>query len=525
MSTAARRRLIYNYDAWGAFIRVHRPEEVQANVELFAGSQVTTVMLSPSMGQSMVYPSQVSELCHWREQSAAERAKFHHELGTMFASASERVAALWRRDGVDAFGLLVQSVVTSGREAIVSMRMNDVHCLTAEERRGPYTDKFYREHPECRLQQSGGLNYAKPEVRAHRLACFEELLRRYPFAGLDLDFARGAPYFPPELPVENPPEGGHPHTFPRDYAEAFCPVMTEFVGDVRNMVDRVSRELGRKLTLSVRVTSSLSGCRRVGLDPVEWHRRGYLDFLTVGRFLQMHFSLPIAEYKRALPGLTVYSTLEYIINGGGAHGVYIYPRDGTAEAYRGAAAAHYAQGSDGIYLFNMYVTRGNGVDPKGRDWCHTEPVEVLKEVGDPATLEGTNKLYLVDATFDLFDLRFVDPKAALPAAATSTAPLAVTMIVAEKNPAARRCTLRVVTDKPEREAVIRVQVNGRGQGAARLAERPRLFDEPYDQWAPAAGRSWDFTVDGSALVYGANEIAVMSSVPITVTSVELAVVG
>lgn len=519
------RRLIYNYDAWGAFIRVHRPEDVQANVDLLAGSQVTTVMLSPSMGQSMIYPSQVSELCHWREQDAAERAKFHHELGTMFASASERIAALWRRDGVDAFGLLVRSVVASGREAFVSMRMNDVHCLTAEERRGPYTDKIYREHPECRLQQSGGLNYARAEVRAHRLACFEELLRNYPFAGLDLDFARGAPYFPPELPVEQPAEGAHPHVFPRDYAEAFCPVMTEFVGEVKRLVDRVGREQGRKIALSVRVTSSLSGCRRVGLDPVEWHRRGYLDFLTVGRFLQMHFALPVAEYKRAMPGLTVCTTLDYIINGGGAHGVYIYPRDGTAEAYRGAAAAHYAQGSDGIYLFNMYVCRGNGVDPTGHDWCHTEPVEVLKEIGDPATLEGTVKLYLVDATFGLFDLRFVDPKAALPAAATPTAPLAVTMIVAEKNAAARKCTLRVVTEKPAPDAVIRVQINGRGQGAPALAERTRLFDEPYDQWPPAAGCSWDFEVDGAALVFGANEIAVLVSVPLTVTSVELAVTG
>jgi hypothetical protein len=517
------RRLIYNYDAWGVFLWVREVADIQKNVDLFAGSQVTTIMLCPNMGQSTVYPSKVSELCHWRAQAPAERAKFHHELGTLFAQASERIAGLWREQGIDAFGLLVRAVVASGREAFATIRMNDVHCLTAEDRRGPYTDAFYRDHPEYRLQSNGGLNYAVPEVRAHRLACFEELLRNYPFTGLELDFCRGAQFFPPDLPPDHPREGQHPLIFPRDFAEGSAPIMTEFVGEVRRMVDRVSRELGRKIELCVRVTSSLSGCRRVGLDPEEWHRRGYLDFLTVGRFLKLHYALPIVEYKQALPGLPVCSTLEYILGGSGAHGVYIYPRDGTAEAYRGAAAAHYAQGSDGIYLFNLYVTRGNGLDPSGKDWSHTEPVEVLREIGDPAKLEGTDKLYLVDTVYDLFDFRFVDAKEPLPAAVTPDAPLLAPMIVAERNAATRTCTLRVVTAKPEPGALIMVQVNGRLQGQARMATTPRLFSEPYDQDPPELGRCRDFTVRGADLRFGANEIAVLSSVPLTVTSIELAV--
>jgi len=241
--------------------------------------------------------------------------------------------------------------------------------------------------------------------------------------------------------------------------------------------------------------------------------------------LKLHYALPIAEYKQALPGLPVCSTIEYILGGSGAHGVYIYPRDGTAEAYRGAAAAHYAQGSDGIYLFNFYVTRGNGLDPTGRDWSHTEPVEVLKQVGDPATLDGTDKLYLVDTVSPLFDFRFVDARELLPAALTPDAPLLATMIVAEKNAAARTCTLRVVTAKPEPAALIMVQVNGRLQGPAQMATTPRLFEEPYDQDAPEVVRCRDFPVRGADLQFGANEIAVLSSVPVTITAIELAVTG
>ena len=72
---------------------------------------------------------------------------------------------------------------------------------------------------------------------------------------------------------------------------------------------------------------------------------------------------------------------------------------------------------------------------------------------------------------------------------------------------------------------MRVQVNGRLQGPARAAARPRLFDEPYDQDPPEPARSRDFTVRGADLKFGANEIAVLSSVPLTVTNIELAVTG
>ena len=518
------RRLIYNYDAWGPFLWAKETADIGKNVEMFAGSQVTTVMICPNMGQSTVYPSQVSELCHWREQTAEEQARFHHEMGSRFAEASERVAAWWRQQGVDAFGLLVQSVVDRGLEAFATIRMNDIHCLRLENRRGPYTDAFYRDHPEHRLL-SGGLNYAVPQVRAHRLAGFEELLRNYPFTGLELDFVRGAPFFPPDIPPDEPSDGRHPLFFPRDCAEGSCSIMTEFVGEVRQLVERVGRETGRKIELGVRVNSDLSLCRLAGLDPEEWHRRGYIDFLTISRFLQMYYALPIAAFKQALPGLLVYSTIDYVPNGAGAHGVYIYPRDGTAEAYRGAAAAHHAQGADGIYLFNMYVCRGNRPDSSGRDWSHTEPVEVLRELGDPATLEGTDKLYMVDAVHPLFDFRLIDPRAPLPADLAPDAPLHVTMIVAEPKAETRHCTLRVVTAQPEPGVLIMVQLNGRMQARGCVADRPRLFDEPNDQCPPEPGRSIDFIVRGADLRFGSNAITVLASRPLTVTNIELAVTG
>ena len=68
-----------------------------------------------------------------------------------------------------------------------------------------------------------------------------------------------------------------------------------------------------------------------------------------------------------------------------------------------------------------------------------------------------------------------------------------------------------------------VQINGHRQGTAQLAGRSRLFEEPYDQFAPEPGRSGDFDVRGEALRFATNEIAVLSAAPITVTNIEFAV--
>ncbi len=530
------RRLCFNYDGWSPFYNGSAPADIRRAIDRLAGTQVTTVMLSPSLGQSVNYPSQVSELCHWRALAPGVREELYHVMGETAAGGVEQVAALYRREGFDGFGVLVDAVRQSGREAFVTLRMNDVHMVTLENGDGPYTDAFYRRHPDWRLPE-GGLNYGIPEVRAHRLAIMEELLRRYPFTGLELDFLRSPPYFPPNSPAPARPgrdeKSGkeaarwtepdpNATDFSCDNAEAQVPVMTEFVGAVRRMVERVRRETGRPIALCARVPSSLAGCRRIGLDPVAWHQHGWLDFLTVGKFLQLVQALPIADYQRAMPGLPLYASIDYVVGGPLLDG-YFHPRDGTAEIYRGAAAALYAQGADGLTLFNMFAAQANGSDPQGRNWNHGEPLEVLREIGDPATLEGRDKLYLVDGTFTLFARPLFDARAQLPAAVTATAPLRVTLAVGEREPARKSCTLRVVTAQAASGLNLSVSVNGRDAGPARPAQAVHLFPEPYDQKPPALGQCHDFAVDGTGLNYGRNEISVRSAEPVTVTSIELAV--
>jgi len=232
LPASSRRRLIYNYDAWSPFYQGHAEKAIGGAIAPLLRTQVTTLALSPNVGQSLSYPSRVGEMCHTHRTSAQAEAEIYKGMGDVVARAAYGVAEVWRTQKTDAFGLLVKKAVDAGLEVFASFRMNDMHMVLNEGGQGAYTDAFYRDHPEWRLPRRG-LNYAIPEVRRYRLAVFEELLTRYPFQGLDLDFLRGVPFFP------------------KGTGEQHCAVMTAFLGEVRAMM----RRLNRKLVLTARVPS------------------------------------------------------------------------------------------------------------------------------------------------------------------------------------------------------------------------------------------------------------------------------
>ena len=493
------RRLCYNYDAWSPFYEGLSAPAIHANVDMFAGTQVTTLMLSPNIGQALSYPSQVGEMCHSRESAAPVLEQVRSGMGEMVAQAGMGLARAWREKRVDGFGLLVEHCLARGLETFASFRMNDLHMVTLDGGRGPYTDEFYRRHPEWRVTARRGLNYAIPEVRRYRLAVLEELLRRYPLAGLDLDFHRTAPFFPAGT------------------AEASAPLMTEFIVQVREMTRRVAKETNRRILLSARVPSSLVGCRRAGLDPIAWHRQGCLDFLSVAHFLHLFFDLPIEQFQRELPGLPIFASLDFIVGGSMDRGVF-YAREANAEMYRGAAAAAYAKGAHSIYLFNMFAARANGPDPSGKDWSHREPVEVLKELGDPRTLRKRSKLYLVDTRIETFDQPALDTPAQLP----RQTPFSATLISGEDHGARGNFKLRIEAVKLPSEAKLHVEWNGRDIGTGVLAREVYLFPEPYTQTARDPRNCLDFAVPAAAVTRGVNRLSLAGTAGVVIKNIELA---
>lgn len=189
--------------------------------------------------------------------------------------------------------------------------------------------------------------------------------------------------------------------------------MTAFVREARAIARREGERRGRPLLLTARVPSRLAHCRWMGLDPVAWAREGLLDFLTASCVFH-DFPLPLADFRAALGGtfrLPLYAAIENGI--GRASG-----REFRSHAMYRAAAAHlHAEGADGIYLFNFFLTHRapdvlRGDEPAssirfGDDFrAVIEQTKIgpdrslLDEMGTPQTLAGRSKHYALPVTHD-----------------------------------------------------------------------------------------------------------------------------
>ena len=94
-------------------------------------------------------------------------------------------------------------------------------------------------------------NYALPEVRAYRLALAEEAIANYDLDGLDWDFCRIKTLFA---------------TKPGPETEQYAPLLTELMRKLRAAVERKSGQVGRKISLSVRVPVSFQFALSYGID-------------------------------------------------------------------------------------------------------------------------------------------------------------------------------------------------------------------------------------------------------------------
>ena len=248
-----------------------------------------------------------------------------------------------------------------------SVRMNE-HYDMAEE---AYTySRLRRRHPEYLIghpreallpgtQQWGistGLNYARPEVRAHMLAIIGELIDRFEIDGIELDFMR------------------HPAFFRIEEAYANRYLATDLVRQVRGRLDARGQAEGRKLNLAIRVPPTLDDAARIGLDAAAWIEEGLPDLLIAGGGFRP-FEMPISRFVEAAAGTgcRIYGCLEALA------GCL------DEEKLRGICSRYWDAGVDGLYLFNYYSLAAA--------WKR----EVLGRLADPAALARADKRYEADS--------------------------------------------------------------------------------------------------------------------------------
>ncbi len=226
---APAKRLLLDHDGHSTFSTLS-PDFRRDIDEVVAACppNVTTYLLCPGAGR-YYYPTKVGETDPRCTQLASEQAA-----------------------GRDPFGYFLGRLKAAGKETFVTVRMNDVHEPTAADEWN--LPRVRRAHPDAIVDAAAvargdtdwrnwALDYSRPEVRAFMLAIIGELLERYEFDGVQLDWMR----FPRHL-------SGN-----REEVWAKRLLITDFVAEVR----KLCRAKGRQLI--VRVPTSVAGCGILGL--------------------------------------------------------------------------------------------------------------------------------------------------------------------------------------------------------------------------------------------------------------------
>ncbi len=353
-------------------------ETVASWVDQYAGTQVRELMLCPNCMRTS-YDSKVWDPI-WRGYDPA--GPDDQPLLASTPADGRKGARDWihtalqlHQAGIDPYALWIARARKRGMAPWITMRMNDVHCVDDE--RSYIHSEFWRSRPELRRTPyrfaewvDRAFDHGHKEVRDYHLALVRELIYRYDFDGLELDWMRFGFHLRPGRELED------------------APLLTEFTATVRKWLDAKGRRTGRRIRLGARVPSRPETARNLGLDAAEWARRGLVDMLVITPFwASCETDMPVETWRTLLRGtrVTLAAGLEILLRPYPGYGVN---QTNSLETVRGAAASLLDRGADRIYLFN-YMDSQTAMD----DLANYPAL--LRECGDLATLAGKPRRHVV----------------------------------------------------------------------------------------------------------------------------------
>jgi hypothetical protein len=368
-----KRRIIINNDFYNIF-QVEPPvseQDVLDAVDKVAGSQVDAVFLmvpatigpdsGPCVGPDIV------------------RLYEHPETDPCIRNIEEFQAA-----GKNPFQMVLERAREKGIELFASFRMNDTHYL--DHIFHVWVPQFYYDHLEDRVGEGGSrggaeFDYRRSAIREHMLGIIREAVERYDVDGIEMDMTRNCMFFPRGTTLSG--SGGE-----------CAPVMTEFVRQVREMLDKAGKKRGRRLEICVTIPCSLYKARAEGLDVPTWARLGLIDMVALSSPFIAEFEQDVRDAKLKLPGVQVYAGCDRNL---GWPGRRVVPM----QTYRAMAMNYLRQGADGTYLYNVMDWTMNMSRPPAMLLRHggqapaCTDLNLIHEVGDVGALEHLDKLYIL----------------------------------------------------------------------------------------------------------------------------------
>ena len=353
-------------------------ETVASWVDQYAGTQVRELIVNVNCMRTS-YASEVWDPI-WRGYDPAAGDDQPLLASTPVESrkgARDWIHTAWQlhKDGIDVYDVWIRRARQHGLSPWISMRMNDVHNVDDE--RSFIHSEFWRENPQLRRVPyrfsewtDRAFDYGQKEVRDHHMKLVRELVERYDFDGLELDWMRFGFHFRPGQE--------------RRGAE----LLTEFTAEVRRLLDSSGRKRGHPIKLGARVPSRPHTALGLGYDAVGWSRRGLIDLLVVTPFwATAETDMPIELWKELLRGTPVLlgAGLEVLLR---THPESKLHQTNTLETARGAAASLLDRGADRIYLFN-YMDSQTAMDD-----LSNYPT-LLREAGRAETLAGKPRRHVL----------------------------------------------------------------------------------------------------------------------------------
>lgn len=405
---------------------------------------------------------------------------------------------------------IIQEQIDSCRKygvaAILSYRMNDSHYSNLENStftpKIGYTSQVQIEHPEWKQTEGSAFeqtlfDYRHSEYRQYRLAMIKELIANYDIDGFEMDFMRWHDIF----------------TTSKTTKDGRISVMVEFVKEIRKALDEAASKDGKYRYLIAKIPAWTDAYDNMGIDINEWAKAG-VDVFNLSSSTVTAQDSEIATIKKQVPsGKKVFFEMtcaaNYISDNASANYINMgssIVRRATVEQLYTTAYLAYAQGADGISLFNFMYYRGIPESPNddrdNKNYVNEPPFYAIKNLGNKTFLAKQAQHYFIGRE----DQRNYRSHWQVPASLGKG--VSATFKLPMEKPSGGWTTdgvLRLWSEASMGEAVYTVTVNG--TEVSLLASDPgEPYDSPYTTGLGTAAQRRCYKVPKSLLKSGQENI-------------------
>jgi len=394
MSTKWPPRIIYNDDT--CTLRTapqpHTVESINMALDYLKGTQVDCLCWCVGEQITYAWPSKVIEnIFELKERGVKMFSIWENDRDIMYS--------LWKQ-GVDYLPLLIERAHKQGLTFVASFRMNDTHIKSYPD--SALTPDYWKAHQHFRIWDAtdgksyynAALDYSFPEVRDRYRDEIMEVANWYDVDGIELDFTR-SPYF-----------------FAPSEAWSKRAILTRFVRDIGERLEKLGKQRGRPFTLILRVACLPRALHMAGIDLERWIKERLAPILVASELVN-NFNQDLEPWKSRCreAGVLLYPAVEagpafnvtdfydpFVRNPlaprhDGSGGVK-FPLEDDLGMQRAAAQNFLAQEPDGIAMFNFPCRLAEGLnimhDDKG---TFQKTTSVLREMGSLKTLARQDKHY------------------------------------------------------------------------------------------------------------------------------------